>query len=158
MPSEKRDELEKKYAELAKKHGLPPLKEFEEEFGVKLKEPLIPNMLSTIYERLSHTARHFEVIITPQTLADWIESDFYDNKQREEIYALFKIFGLAVHEILLASFGSVQEQIAGLKKVLSTYEKELKPATVKFLQKQVDMWGKEQAKAGLPRHGPSYHG
>ncbi len=129
--------LRKQYPEL------PSADEIEQEFDIRLQEPVIRSTLWIIIDHMMQAANHIEGIIQPQRMPDMIEHKFYTDQERKTLYKKYKEFIAKVHELWAAMFQTRKERIQALIKGYQYVKKTLKPFMHEFLHNQAEQWLKE---------------
>lgn len=144
---EERQEVEKEYEEFKKKYQMPALEEIEKELCIKIiHTPVLTSVVNAFREILGGSVSHFEAIIAPARMADMIETKFHDEKEKKEIFKMYKILLAILHEISAAFYSTEKERAEVIKKTFEFYKKEYKPYSYQFLQKQGALWRQEAEK------------
>lgn len=119
MPEE-REEAVKAYKEL-EKFGLPPLEELEEEFEVRIYEPVISSAARAVLDRLSLCAGAIDSITHPTHPADIIKSKFYSEEQKREFWEIYKELQAIVAAVMHSAFVSRKARCDALKAAFDAY-------------------------------------
>ncbi len=147
VSKEERQDVEKEYAELSKKYSMPSLEEIEKELCIKIiGTPVLTSLINAFREILGGSVSHFEAIISPARMADMIETKFHDEKEKKEMFKMYKILLAILHEISATFYGTEKDRAEIIKKTFEFYKKEYKQYTHQFLQKQGSLWRQEAEK------------
>jgi len=145
MVKEEREEVVSSYEELRKKHSLPKLEDVESELGVKIiYTPVINEFLRILHDRIGSCAGHLEINLQPTRMADVIESKFFSEKEKQDMFRFYKELIAVIHDIGLSVYQDSDSRIKCFKKTFDFYTKQLKPFMQDFLKRQADGWRKEE--------------
>ncbi len=158
MSREEREEVIKNYEELRKKYSLPKLDDVESELGIKIiYNPVINQLLTVLHERIGNSAGHLEINFQPTRMADAIESKFFSDKEKQEMFKFYKELIAVIHEIALSIYQNEESRAKCFKATYDFYLKKLKPFMQDFLKRQADGWRKEESQPKSEKSG-SYFG
>lgn len=138
---EQREEGIKQYEELRKKNKeIPALADFEEEFEVRIQAPVVAMIINVLADRFGQAAGHIEILFQPTRMSDMIECKFHDEKEKKELFELYKKIISLIHEIGATTYESREARTKIIVKSLVFYKKELKPRMRAFMDKQSKGW------------------
>lgn len=122
---------------------LPTADELEQEFDIRLQEPVVRTTLWMIIDHIMQSANHLEGILQPQRMPDMIEHKFYTEQERKAFYKKYKELISKVHELWVTMFQTRKERTQALAKGYQYVKKQLKPFMQDFLSQQAKEWLKE---------------
>ena len=140
--------IEEEYNKLKSKYNLPEFEELDKEFGVSTIESekfLLREIINKIIERIDFFSKILEELLQPDTslLSSMHETRFFDDKDKENIYELYKKLMIISRESFEVSLKrDEREETVFVNKVFDEW-KDLKRDLLKFVNKMKDSWKKE---------------
>jgi hypothetical protein len=142
------ENIEEQYNKLKSKYKLPKFEDLDKEFEISVIENekfLIREIINKIIERIDFFSKILEELLQPDTslLSSMHETRFFDEKDKENIYGLYKKLMIISRESFEVSLKrDEREEAVFVNKVFDEW-KELKKDLLKFVDKMKDSWKKE---------------
>ena len=141
-------DIEKSYRELARKHQLPEYSKLNHEFEVSLIENegfLLRQVIHAMSERIEFFTMLIDSMLHPESgqLAPLHECRFFDDREKEELYNLYKALMQHHRTALLA--GLQREEKAEAAFITSFFKEwqTLKPNLISMAMKMRQSWEKD---------------
>ena len=140
--------IEEQYNKLKDKHNLPEFEELDKEFEISSIEHdkfLLREIINKMIERVDSFSKILEDLLQPDTslLSSMYETKFFDENDKEKIYALYKKLMVIIRESLEVSLKrDEKEEAIFINKTLDGW-KGLKTNLFEFISKLKDFWKKE---------------
>lgn len=143
---EKKD-IKNNYEQLRKKYPLPDFESINNEFeisSIENKEFLLSEIRRKITERLEVYAKILESLLQPDTasLSAMHECKFIEDKEKEDIYNIYKKLMIIDRDSVIASLGGEKENADFIKELLEDWLK-LKEDIKPIIEKIRSTWKKE---------------
>jgi hypothetical protein len=142
------ENIEGHYNRLKNKYKLPEFSELDNEFGISAIENdrfLLREIIDRMIERFDIFSRVLEGVLQPDTSILWSlhEAKFFDEKDKESMYELYKKLMLISRKSLEVSLKrDEKEEAAFISKAFDEW-KELKRGLLKFMGMMKNSWKKD---------------
>lgn len=142
---EDRTKAVSKYEQMKKEHGLPELKEIEEEleFEIENDAEIVKTIINNIWERISTIKSYIEGILNPQRYCCLIETKFMNQKEKEKIFDFYTEIMTAYWKTVQSTFGETTERIKEINDSYTFYKK-VKKFSKEYIQKMIKGWSEEE--------------
>jgi len=133
------------YNKLKATYGLPELSEFEKVFDFYLEGPdgIIRKLVIIIWDAIHKMRGDIENMLQPQRYCCFFETKFFNNKEKEELFSLYKEIMTEYWKTVKFFYYDEKQRVELLKQGYALFKK-LKPHVEKLADKAISGWSKKE--------------